>query len=601
MNFGKTFLAALAALLVGSGIIFILSLIFGFSVLALFSSPTTTVAEKSVLCINLNENIVDSPATSPLSNLNAQSMTIESQLTSFQVLSAIEHAASNENIEGIYIYLNGTGSIDVTLIEELRAAIERFKHSGKFVVAYDDNYTQSDYYLASVANRVSLHPEGYLDWTGLRLGSIFFKGLLDKLGVEVDVMRPSDCKYKSAGEPYFLTKMSDANRTQMQSLADSMWQTLVNDVATSRKIDPKRVAELAANVDINNPKAALNCGFIDAIEYEDQVDAYLEELGVKRNRHGELHTITLGDYCAAYAMFNPAINTNPSNNEIGIIYADGQIVDGTAASDGYIFGNTLAKQIREARLDDDIKSVVLRVNSPGGSALASDIIWREMVLLQQTKPVVVSMGGYAASGGYYISVPADYIIADKLTLTGSIGVIATMFTAQKLLNDRLGITTDYVRTSPNAGGIDFTAPMTARNKQTMLESIDAIYNTFTSHVAEGRNLAKERVLAIAEGRVWSGTEALEIGLVDANGGLFEAIAKAANLADLKDYRLKEIRMPMSPFEAWLQSIGMVTAKSFGIDYNTYGKEINTLIEDNLFIFTNCGIQMISPMNIEVKL
>ena len=601
MNFGKTFLAALAALLVGSGIIFIFSLIFGFSVLALFSTPQTTVAEKSVLCINLNENIVDSPAISPLSNLNAQSMSIDTQLTSFQALSAIEHAAQDENIVGIYIYLNGGGSIDVTLIEELRAAIERFKSSGKFVVAYDDNYTQSDYYFASVANRVSLHPEGHLDWTGLRLGSMFFKGMLDKLGVEVDVMRPSDCKYKSAGEPYFLTKMSEANRTQMQSLADSMWQTLVNDVATSRKLSPERVTEVAANIVVNNPSSALSNGFIDAIEYEDQVDAYLEELGVKRNRRGELHTITLGDYCAANAMFDPALNVNPSTNKIAIIYADGQILDGTAVGDGYIFGNTLAGQIREARLDDDIKSVVVRVNSPGGSALASDIIWREMVLLQQAKPVVVSMGGYAASGGYYISVPADYIFADRLTLTGSIGVISTMFNAQKLLNDRLGITTDYVRTSPNAGGIDFTAPMTVRNKEIMLESIDAIYDTFTSHVAEGRNLAKERVLEIAEGRVWSGTEALEIGLVDANGGLSEAIAKAANLADLADYRLEEIRMPLSPFEAWLQSLGMVTAKSLGIDYNTYGDEINSLIQDNLFIFTNSGIQMITPMNIEVKL
>ena len=517
------------------------------------------------------------------------------------MLSAIEHAAMDENIEGIYIYLNGNGTIETALLEELRSALERFKLSGKFIVAFDDNYTQGEYYLASVADRVSLHPEGMLDWSGLRLSSMFFKGLLDRLDIEVDVLRPSDCKYKSAGEPYFLTKMSDANRAQMQALADSMWQNLVNDVAKSRGIEPQRVKTIAENIDIYNAQTAKEYGFIDAIEYEDEMDNYLEELGVKRSRSGELEKITLSDYCAANAMFDPELNLNPSKNRVGIIYADGQIVDGTATGDGYIFGNTLAKQIREARLDDDIKAVVLRVNSPGGSALASDVIWREVVLLQQTKPVVVSMGCYAASGGYYISVPADYIFADRLTLTGSIGVIGTLFNAEKFLSSHLGITTDYTKTSENAGGIDFTGPMSPRTKQIVLNSIDATYDTFTSHVAEGRNLSKENVLSVAEGRVWSGSEATGIGLVDANGGLFEAIAKAANLADLSNYSLKEIKLPLTPFEAWLKSVGMTTAKSMGIDYNIYGNDLNSLIEENLFIFTNSGIQMISPMNIKVQL
>ena len=601
MTFWKTFVAALAALIVGSVIMFIASLIFGFSVLALFSTPTTTVAEKSVFCINLNENIIDSPSVSALGNFNAQSMSIDSSITSLQMLSAIEHAAMDENIEGIYIYLNGNGTIETALLEELRSALERFKLSGKFIVAFDDNYTQGEYYLASVADRVSLHPEGMLDWSGLRLSSMFFKGLLDRLDIEVDVLRPSDCKYKSAGEPYFLTKMSDANRAQMQALADSMWQNLVNDVAKSRGIEPQRVKTIAENIDIYNAQTAKEYGFIDAIEYEDEMDNYLEELGVKRSRSGELEKITLSDYCAANAMFDPELNLNPSKNRVGIIYADGQIVDGTATGDGYIFGNTLAKQIREARLDDDIKAVVLRVNSPGGSALASDVIWREVVLLQQTKPVVVSMGCYAASGGYYISVPADYIFADRLTLTGSIGVIGTLFNAEKFLSSHLGITTDYTKTSENAGGIDFTGPMSPRTKQIVLNSIDATYDTFTSHVAEGRNLSKENVLSVAEGRVWSGSEATGIGLVDANGGLFEAIAKAANLADLSNYSLKEIKLPLTPFEAWLKSVGMATAKSMGIDYNIYGNDLNSLIEENLFIFTNSGIQMISPMNIKVQL
>ncbi len=601
MNFWKTFGAALAAVVVGSGVVFILSLIFGISILSVFSTPATVVSERTALHINLNESIVDSPAISPLSSINPQTMSIEPSLTSLQVLTAIEHAANDQNIHGIYLYINGMGSIDSALIEELRQAIERFKLSGKFVVAYDDNYTQSDYYLASVAHRISMNPEGAFSWAGIQLGSTFFKGLLDKLDIEVDVMRPSECKYKSAGEPFFLNKMSDANRQQMQSLADSIWKNFVDDVAKSRNLSTERVNTIANDILAYDAQSAKECGFIDAIEYEDEMIDYLEQLGIKRNRRGELNMISLYDYCAAHGMFNPAIVGEKSKNKVGIIYADGQIIDGTSSSDGYIFGNTLAQQIRDARLDDDIKSVVLRVNSPGGSALASDIIWREMVLLQKSKPVVVSMGGYAASGGYYISVPADYIIADRNTLTGSIGVIFTHFNAQKLLNNKLGITMDYVKTSPNAGGIDFISPISERNKEVTLKSIDNTYDTFTSHVAEGRNLSIDKVLSVAEGRIWSGSEAVGIGLVDANGGLLEAVAKAANLADLGgDYQLKELRLPVSPFEAWLQGMGMVTAKSLGIDYNIYGEELNSFVKENIDIFTNSGMQMISPLSIEVN-
>lgn len=601
MTFWKTFGAALAAVVVGSGVVFILSLVFGFSILSMFSTPATIVSERSALHINLNESIVDSPAISPLSNINPQTMSIEPSLTSLQVLTAIEHAANDQNIQGIYLYINGMGSIDSALIEELRQAIERFKLSGKFVVAYDDNYTQSDYFLASVADRVSMNPEGTFNWSGAQLSSMFFKGLLDKFDIEADVMRPSECKYKSAGEPFFLSKMSEANRQQMQSLADSMWSSFVCDVANSRNLSTERVDTIADKVLAYDAQSAKECGFIDAIEYEDEMINYLEQLGVKRNRHGNLNMISLYDYCAAYGMFNPALLGEKSKNKIGIIYADGQIIDGTMSGDGYIFGNTLAQQIREARLDDDIKSVILRVNSPGGSALASDIIWREMVLLQKSKPVVVSMGAFAASGGYYISAPADYIFADRNSLTGSIGVIFTHFNIQKFLSNKLGITMDYVQTSPNAGTINYVAPLTPRNREVTIERIDKIYETFTSHVAQGRNLSIDKVLSIAEGRIWSGSEAVGIGLVDANGGLYEAIIKASNLADLgSDYQLKELKLPVSGFEAWLQSIGMVTAKSLGLDYNIYGEQLNGLIKENIDIFTNNGMQMVSPLSIEVN-
>lgn len=555
-----------------------------------------------MLCINLDESIADSPATSPMSQFDAGSLSMNSSLTSLQALSAIEHAATDSNIEGILIYQNGTGSIEISLIEELRKALERFKLSGKFVVAYDDNYTQGEYYLASVANKVSLHPEGSFNWSGIKFSSMFYKGLIDKLNVKVDVIRPTECKYKSAGEPYFLTKMSDANRLQMEVLANSMWTTLVEDVAKSRNLDAERVKAIAYNVDANDAESAKQHGFIDAIEYEDQVDNYLEELGVKRNRDGELNKISLGEYCSANAMFNPSLSLEASKNKVGIIYAEGQIVDGNTTGDGYIFGNTLAEQIRQARLDKDIKAVVLRVNSPGGSALASDVIWREVVLLKESKPVVVSMGDYAASGGYYISAPADYIYSDRLTLTGSIGVFGTIFNISDFLSNKLGVTFDSVGTSPNAGGFSITEPLTERNREVIMEGVDKVYKTFTSHVAEGRNLDIEKVYSIAEGRVWSGTDAVNIGLVDANGGLFDAVAKAAELADItNDYQLMEIKLPLSPIELWLQSLTMMTANSLNIDYNIYGEELNKIIEQNLFIFTNHGVQMITPLNIEVNL
>ena len=515
-----------------------------------------------------------------------------------QVLSALEYAAQDPNIEGVCIYQNGVGTISATNIEELRQALLRFKQSGKFIVAYDDNFTQSEYYLASVADRVSMHPEGSIEWRGMACVTVFIKGLLDKLDVSVDIFRPTVCKYKSAVEPFFLTQMSEANRQQLESLAEDMWTTICEDVATQRNIEPAKLKALAANLSINTPEEAKKHGLINEVEYEDDLYKYLADMGVKSNHKGELNKISLGAYAKNLTLLNPQ---TAGRANVGIIYAEGQIVDGNEVGSGYIFGNSLAQQIREARLDDSIKSVVVRVNSPGGSALASDIIWREMALLQQSKPVVISMSEYAASGGYYISAPADYIIADKLTLTGSIGVFGMIPNISNLLKNRIGITVDYALTSPDALPISYLNPMTKRQKEVLLQGVDNIYTTFTSKVAEGRNLTIEQVYNVAEGRVWSGRQAVGNGLADANGGLHEAIAKAANLADLgAEFRLKEIKTPLTPFEAWLEAMGMMTAKACGINYSIYGKELNSLIEDNIYIFTHSGVLMEMPQKIEVN-
>ena len=597
MNFWKTFLAALAAVVIGSGVVFILSLIFGFSLLASFGGETTITQKNSVLYIDLGESIIDPPNVMPTIDINSLSM--ESSITILQALSALEYAAVDPNIEGVCIYQNGLGTISATNIEELRQALLRFKQSGKFVVAYDDNFTQSEYYLASVADRVSMHPEGSIDWRGMACVTVFIKGLLDKLDVSVDIFRPTVCKYKSAVEPFFLTQMSEANREQLESLAEDMWTTICEDVAAQRNIETAKLKSLAANLSVNTPEEAKKHGLINEIEYEDELYKYLEEMGVKSNRRGELHKISLGEYANNLTVVNPQM---AGNQNVGIIYADGQIVDGNEVGSGYIFGNSLAQQIREARLDSSVKSVVVRVNSPGGSALASDIIWREMKLLQESKPVVISMGENAASGGYYISAPADYIIANKLTMTGSIGVFGMIPNISKLLKNRIGITVDYALTSPEAMPMSYLNPMTERQKEVLLKSVDNIYTTFTSKVAEGRNLTIEQVYDIAEGRVWSGNQAVGNGLADANGGLHEAIAKAADLADLgAEFKLKEIKTPLTPFEAWLESMGMITAKACGINYGIYGKELNSLVKDNLYIFTHTGILMEMPQKIEVNL
>lgn len=609
MNFWKSFSASLLATALGVVvfILFVISSIGGIA--SLFETEQPTIPSQSVLYIDLAEDIVDAPLLSPLGTFDPSSMEFYAPITMIEALAAIEKAAIDDNIKGICIKIDGAGILEAANVEELRAAIERFKLSGKFVVAYDDSYTQGEYYLASVADEVMLNPEGSLEWSGLGLSSMFYKGLLNKLDVEVEVFRPTDCKYKSGVEPFILTKMSEANRMQMQSLVDAMWNTICEDVAASRGIEVEALKRYAAELAITLPEDALNAHLIDAIAYEDELFALYDSYGVKRNDMGLHSTITLGEYVAM-------VNVAPLRATVGddtmvkasgkslvaIIYADGEIVDGNMYMDGCVFGTRLAEELRQARLSKETKAVVVRVNSPGGSALASEVAWREMELLQEVKPVVVSMGSMAASGGYYISAPADYIIADRLTLTGSIGVFGVLFNLENTFKNKFGITFDTAATSPAAGGMNMMRELTPKERKSLERSIDRVYATFTSHVAEGRNLPLKDVLNIAEGRVWSGTEALEHGLVDALGGFNEAIGKAVELADLKgDYALYEFTAPLTPFEEWLDSMGMLYAKSWGMDYTIHGDIIREVLRESPIIMKNSGIQALVPGDIKINL
>ena len=601
MDFLKTLGASLLAWIIGFGI-----LIFGTIALivgAIASLPTedTSISKDSVLYIDFSTPIVDAPATSLFSSFD-EDMNLVEPVTMLKVFTALEYAAEDSRIKGICISASGNNTLSVANIEELRHALKKFKLSGKFIIAFDDAYTQSDYYLSSVADTIIVNPEGSVDWRGVGISTIFYKNMLDKLGISVDIFRPTACKYKSAVEPFFLTKMSDANRKQNEALVESLWQSICEDVGADRGIEPNRLKMYAKNLSIASAEDALNAGMVDMVAYEDDLYSIYKEYGL-----GDVNKISLSEYITNIAIptYTATVDSNNlgfiNSNLVAIIYADGEIVDGNKYQDNAVYGSRLASELRAARLDDNTKAVVVRVNSPGGSALASEIAWHEMKLLQEQKPVVISMGGMAASGGYYISAPADYIFADKATLTGSIGVFGVLPNFGALLEKRLGITFDSAATSAAATGLTGITPLTAQERKMLSKSVDKIYTTFTQHVAEGRNLPIDEVLEIAEGRVWSGTMAKEIGLVDEIGGLHAAITKAVSLADIEqNFKIYEYVAPRTPFEEWLNTTSFVLAKNLGVDYNIYGDELRNIVSQMPILTSMSGIrtELFGEMNIE---
>lgn len=588
MNFVKTFLAGLLAVVVGTFLVFFLWI---FILLGIAGSMDKSVAvhSESILKIDFSEVLTDAPSSDPLAGIDLMTLQTTRQLPLLKALRAIEAAAADSRIKGIYLRMNGEGGVTGSaLLEELREALLEFKQSGKFVVAYNETYSQGQYYLASVADKIYLQPEGGMDWSGMASNVMFYKGLLDKLDLRAEVFRPTACKYKSAVEPFILNKMSPANREQMQALVNSMWGTISGAVCESRGIDSVQMRRITDNLQVTLPEEALQYGFVDSLVYEDQMEDVFAELGVS----DDYAFITLGDYASQVG----ADLKNISADQVAIVYADGQIVDG----EGYgkeIYGNTLAAKIAGVRDDEKVKAVVLRVNSPGGSALASDVIWREIELLKAEKPVVVSMGSYAASGGYYISCPADVIVADKLTLTGSIGVFGMILDTREALKNKLGITIDGVQSNASSSFLA-TEPLTPIQRSMIMRGVDKVYTTFTNDVAEGRNLPIEKVLDIAGGRVWSGADALGIGLIDTYGGLKTAIALAVDKADLGDnYRVTEVTETPTGFAAFIASLNVSVREAFTrSELGLMMKEYNTVRE----AFRQQGVLMYSPYKVEMR-
>ena len=593
MKFLNVFLAALLAFVAGTVVLFVLWIAIVLGMVGSMSGSAPVVEEQSILKIDLSEVISDAPSTDPMAGLDLMTMQATPQLSLYSALRAIDAAAGDERIKGIYLRMNGAGAtMETAVMEELRETLVQFKESGKFILSYNESYSQGSYYLATAADKIYVQPEGSMEWSGLASNLIFFKGLIDKLGLDIEIFRPTACRYKSAVEPYFMTRMSDENRAQMQALVDSTWKTLTENISKARGISVEELNRLADELEVMLPMEAVEHKLIDGVCYEDEMEEKFLAQGVEADKEGNLRFVSLGDYAA---QVGPDLDhlTSP---EVALVYAQGEIVDGEG-SGAQIFGNSLAAKLREVREDENVKAVVLRVNSPGGSALASDVIWREMELLKAQKPVIVSMGSYAASGGYYISAPADAILSDRMTLTGSIGVFGMFMNPTKALQKNLGITMDGVKTNRSAG-MGQREPLTAAERRAVMRGVDKVYERFTGLVSEGRNLPIEKVLEIAGGRVWSGSDALEIGLVDGLGGLKMALALAAEKADLgEDFQVVEKTEVPTGFAA------VMSALSAKVKAEVSSTELEKVMEEYQHVkeaLQQQGIVMYSPYRLELN-
>jgi len=521
-------------------------LIIGF-VAIISSEDEVKVKENSILKIDLaNTSVVERSSENPFDGLSL-SGDVASTIELKQVLDNIEKAKLDDNIKAIYINTSYV-SAGISQIEEIRNKLLEFKQTGKPIIAYSEVYNQAAYYLSSVANKVYLNPEGVVELKGLSAGFIFYKGLLEKLDIEVQIIRHG--KFKSAVEPFMLDKMSDANREQMQLLLNSFADNLFDSLASQRGMTLSDIHNHANNLSLENAKSCLDLHYVDALLYQDQVDDSLLVI----SKSEKLNFISLNKYS------NVKVEKKEiSRNKIAIIYATGEINSGEG-DEKSIGSETTAKAIKTAREDKNVKAIVLRVNSPGGSALASDVIWRETVLAKEEKPLIVSMGDYAASGGYYIACAADSIVANPTTLTGSIGVFGMIPNLQKLYKNKLGISIDTVNTNKHAD-MGMNRALTKFEEDKIQKNVVDIYTTFITHVGEGRNMSTTAVDEIGQGRVWTGYDAKDIGLIDTYGGLEKAIEIAVYLAEIEDYRIISLPKKKDPFAELAQKFGGETSIS----------------------------------------
>ncbi len=523
-DFFKFTLATITGIILTSIVMFVISIIVVFSMLS--STETETVVKKnSIMMLDLNGSLVERTSDNIFKELFDKE---DSTYGLDDILASIKKAKENDDIKGIYIQATSLNA-NFASLQEIRDALNDFKKSGKFIVAYSDNYTQGMFYLSSVANKVLLNPKGAIEWRGLASQPLFLKGLLEKLGIEMQVFRVGT--YKAAVERFSATEMSPANREQVTAYITSIWNEIITDVAASRKISVDSLNNYANRMLMFYPaEQTVKSGMADTLIYKNDVRDYLKQL-VEIDKDDDLAVLGLDE------MINVKKNTpkDKSGNIIAVYYAFGEIDGGSSSTDeDGIISNEVIKDLRKLKEDKDVKAVVLRVNSPGGSAFGSEQIWEAVCQLKKEKPVIVSMGDYAASGGYYISCAADTIVAEPTTLTGSIGIFGLIPNA-KGLTDKLGLSFDVVKTHKFA---DFGNIMRGMNtdEQTLLQMyINQGYDLFVSRCAEGRKMSKNEIEKIAEGRVWTGEAAKKIGLVDILGGIDKALEIAVKKAKVEGY------------------------------------------------------------------
>ena len=584
------FLGNVLATIVG---IFVFTMLFFFGIIligAIFGGEENgvEVKENSVIVLNLEDIQNDYAGKYSDPWVTVFSDTKNIGLT--DVIDAIGAAKTDENIKGISI-LNNNSSLGMAQSKAVRDALEDFKTSGKFVMAYANTYSQKEYYLNSVANTVYLNPVGDLDFKGLSSDLLFFKEFQDKTGVKMEVIRHG--KYKSAVEPFLENKMSDANREQITALLNSIWNSVVTDIAKSRNLSVQQLNIVANGLLARTPEMAKAQKLVDVVAYEDVYHNAIKKL-LKVDTEDEYESVSILDYTQKYTTTSAI---NDATDEIAIIYAQGEIQSGEG--DVNIIGEgAMRRSISEARNNDDVKAIVLRIDSPGGNALTSDLIWREIELTKKVKPVVVSMGNYAASGGYYIACNANTIFAEKNTITGSIGVFG-MLPNFSGLSTKMGIHSEQVNTHQNSGNYNPFAPIDEKFKAVTTEGVEQIYKTFVSHVAQGRKMSFAQVDAIAQGRVWTGADAIKIGLVDKIGGLHDAIQEAARLAKIKTFNTQNYPEYNKNFDDLLENFPFAKTKERWIK-EEIGEENYKMMEQIKRIQSYKGIQARMPFDIIIQ-
>lgn len=596
-SFFKFTFASIVGVIIGGFILLFLGIMI-IAGIASSSDKAVDIKDKSILEIKLNKQLADRSSDNPFDDLDLPGMNNKSTVGLTTILKSIEKAKTDDKIKGIYLNIGEiSGSFGgIASIEEIRNKLKEFKESGKFILSYNNyGYSQKTYYLNSVADSIYLNPEAGLFIVGMGGEMTFYRKFLQKIGVEAQVIRVG--KYKSATEQFFRDDMSAESRTQTMAYIGDIWNQILTGISEERGISVKKLNELVDNFAIRKASDAKDNNLIDGVIYQDEMNAKLRKLtDIKEGK--KLRLVSISDYSKS-----PDADKKYSKNKIAVVYASGAI--GMEQSETAI-GPELANSIRKARRDSSIKAIVLRVNSPGGSALVSDIIWREVELASQVKPVIASMGDVAASGGYYISCAADTIVADKNTITGSIGIYGLFFSGEELIKNKLGLTTDSFGTNKHSafggGNPLMVLPISSRKftpteKEIIQGIINNGYDTFLTRVADGRKRSKEEIHEIAQGRVWSATDAKENGLVDVLGGLETAIEIAKEKAGLEEYRLVSLPKQKDPIEELVKGLtGEVKIKilknELGDTYKFYDQAQNLI---NLG-----GIQARIPYQIELN-